>query len=169
MSFSTSRACGWGSSIRLDVADVDFAQDQVFIKCSKGRKDRVVPLGRVAKEYLLSWVNKARAWFSVSEIESAMFLNQHGRRMPRSNVKALLGKYMRAAGISRKRLSLHSIRHSCATHLLENGADIRYVQELLGHESIETTAAYAQGVAQGLKKMHKMYHPRENELYPEGE
>ncbi len=62
----------------------------------------------------------------------------------------------------------HSIRHSCVTHLLENGADIRYAAELLGHESLETTEDYTRGVAEDLKKTHRMYHPRENELYPEG-
>ena len=158
-----------GEIAKLDVGDVDFSQDQVFIRCGKGRKDRMVPLGRLAKEYLLQWTNKARQWFSATETEPAMFLNRDGRRIPVSNVRAQLLKYLKAAGITREGLTPHSIRHSCATHLLENGADIRYVQELLGHASIETTAEYTRQVAQGLKKMHKMYHPRENELYPEEE
>ena len=114
-----------GEVVKLDMGDVDFSQDQVFIRCSKGRKDRVVPLGRVAKEYMLSWANKARGWFSSSEVEKAMFLNHDGKRMPASNIRALLKKYMKAAGITRPGLSPHSIRHSCATHLLDNGADIR--------------------------------------------
>jgi site-specific recombinase XerD len=158
-----------GEVVRLDLADVDFSQDQVLIRRGKGGKDRMVPLGRVAKEYLSSWAHKARGWFNASETESALFLNQDGRRIPASTVRARLEKYMKACGILRPGLSPHSIRHSCATHLLENGADIRYVQELLGHRSIETTADYTRQVAQGLKKMHRMHHPRETELYPEEE
>ena len=78
-------------------------------------------------------------------------------------------KYLKAVGLDEKGFSPHSLRHSCATHLLENGADIRFVQELLGHESIETTVQYTREIVTGLKKMHRMYHPRENELYPDGD
>ncbi|MCC6131766.1 MAG: tyrosine-type recombinase/integrase [Acidobacteria bacterium] len=156
-----------GEVARLELGDADFSLDEVFIRSGKGRKDRVVPLGRKAKEYLSAWAHKARTWFSASEAERAMFLNQDGRRIPASSIRFRFHRYLKAAGIERPGLTPHSIRHSCATHLLENGADIRYVQELLGHESIETTADYTRGVAEGLKKMHRTHHPRENELYPE--
>jgi site-specific recombinase XerD len=158
-----------GEVVKLDVRDVDFSQDQILIRRGKGGKDRMVPLGRVAKEYLSAWAHKARGWFSSSQAESALFLNNEGRRIPASTVRARLDKYLKACGILRPGLTPHSIRHSCATHLLENGADIRYVQELLGHRSIETTADYTRQVAQGLKKMHRTHHPRETELYPEDE
>ena len=157
-----------GEVVGLDVGDVDFSLEEVFIRSGKGRKDRVVPLGRVAKEYLSAWLHRARLWFSASETEPAMFLNHDGRRIPASTIRFRFQRYLKAAGIERPGLTPHSIRHSCATHLLENGAEIRYVQELLGHESIQTTADYTRGVARGLKKMHRMHHPRENELYPEG-
>jgi len=157
-----------GEIAKLDLGDVDFSLDEVFIRAGKGRKDRVVPLGRLAKEYVSAWAHKARLWFSASETERAMFLNHDGKRVPASTVRHRFHRYLKAAGIQKPGLTPHSIRHSCATHLLENGADIRYVQELLGHESIETTAEYTRGVAEGLKKMHRMHHPRENELYREG-
>jgi integrase/recombinase XerD len=157
-----------GEVAKLDLGEVDFSLDEVFIRAGKGRKDRVVPLGRIAKEYVSAWANKARTWFSSSEAERAMFLNQDGKRIPASTIRFRFHRYLKGAGIERPGLTPHSIRHACATHLLENGADIRYVQELLGHESIETTADYTRGVAEGLKKMHRMHHPRENDLYREG-
>ena len=157
-----------GEVAKLDLGDVDFSLDEVFIRSGKGRKDRVVPLDRLAKEYVSAWAHKARLWFSASETERAMFLNHDGKRIPASTIRFRFHRYLKAAGTDWSGLTPHSIRHACATHLLENGAKIRYVQELLGHESIETTADYTRGVAEGLKKMHRMHHPRENELYPEG-
>ena len=158
-----------GEVVRLEVADVDFSLGELFIRSGKGRKDRVVPLGRLSAHYLSEWVHKGRKWFVQDQAQKALFLNRGGRKVPPANIRHWFGKYMAAAGITRDGLTPHSIRHSCATHLLENGADMRYVQELLGHQSIETTADYTRGVAEGLKKMHRMYHPRENELYEEGE
>lgn len=74
---------------------------------------------------------------------------------------------LRRAGLCRPGLSAHSIRHSLATHLLENGADLRYVQELLGHESIETTVVYTNELHENMKRIYKSYHPRENQLWRE--
>ena len=87
--------------------------------------------------------------------------------MSTSTFRYRLKFWLKRSGITKKGVSPHSFRHSCATHLLENGADIRYVQELLGHESIETTVLYTREIVKNLKKTHKMYHPRENELYVE--
>lgn len=85
--------------------------------------------------------------------------------MASSTIRDMLRKRLKNAGIHKKGVSPHSFRHSCATHLFMNGADIRYVQELLGHESIETTVLYTRNIVENLKKIHRMYHPRENELY----
>ena len=76
-------------------------------------------------------------------------------------------KYLKACKLEAKDLTFHSIRHSCATHLLEAGASVRYVQELLGHENIATTQIYTIPIFESVKKMYKMYHPRENEFYDE--
>jgi site-specific recombinase XerD len=158
-----------GEVVRLEVADVDFSLGQLFIRSGKGRKDRVVPLGHLAAQYLAQWVHTGRKGFIRNEAEKALFLNRGGRKLPSANLRHWFAKYLKAAGITREGLTPHSIRHSCATHLLETGADIRYVAELLGHQSLQTTSDYTRGVAEGLKKMHRMYHPRENELYPEGD
>lgn len=156
-----------GETVRLAVIDVDFTYDEVLIRQGKGRKDRVVPMGSVAKKHLLRWVKEVRSWFlrELANDCGALFLSDTGKRMRTGTVAFRLQRYMKAAGIAKKGATLHSIRHSCATHLLEGGADIRFVQELLGHESIETTVTYTKEVVKGLKKMHRRFHPRENELY----
>jgi integrase/recombinase XerD len=156
-----------GELLNLNVDDVDFSQEEVLIRQGKGRKDRIVPLGKVVKEYLLRWTQEMRGWFVKGKDPGLLFLNSKGGRLAKSNVGQHLRCYLKGAGITKEGVSPHSFRHSCATHLLLNGADVRYVQELLGHESVETTVEYTKGVVENLKKMHKMYHPRENELYRE--
>ncbi len=153
----------------LDVEDVDFSSCEVFIRQGKGRKDRFVPLGTVAKLYFDKWVHYGRKWFYGSESKGPLFLNEHGARLSASAIRARLKTYLKKVDLDGQGFSPHSIRHSCATHLLENGAEIRYVQELLGHESLETTVTYTENIVSGLKKLHRMYHPRENELYIEEE
>jgi integrase/recombinase XerD len=156
-----------GETSRLDVTDIDFTYDEVLIRQGKGRKDRVVPMGSVAKKHLMRWVKEVRPWFlkEIAKDSGALFLSDRGSRMRQGSIAFRLRYYMKVAGIVKKGASLHSIRHSCATHLLEGGADIRFVQELLGHESIETTVTYTKDIVKGLKKMHRRFHPRENELY----
>jgi integrase/recombinase XerD len=156
-----------GECLRLNVEDVDFSLDEVLIRQGKGRKDRIVPLGKVAKEYLLRWRKKLRGWFVKGKDSGLLFLNRQGGRLSRGTVSHHLKHWLKKAGITKEGVSPHSFRHSCATHLLLNGADVRYVQELLGHESVETTVEYTRGIVENLKKMHRMYHPRENELYRE--
>lgn len=158
-----------GEVVGLDVGDVDFSLDEVMIRQGKGRKDRVVPLGQVCRKFMQRWIKEVRAWFLVGGIhdDGALFLNRLGTRASDTLVRHRLKYYLELSGIEKEGVSPHSIRHSCATHLLQNGADIRYVQELLGHESLETTVVYTRQITEGLKKVHRMYHPRENELYPE--
>ncbi len=156
-----------GELINLKVDDVDFSQHEILIRQGKGRKDRIVPLGKIAKEFLWRWVKEMRLWFVKGEDEGSLFLSSKSRRLAKTTIGMALARYLKACGITKQGVSPHSFRHSCATHLLLNGADVRYVQELLGHESIETTVEYTKGVVENLKKLHKMYHPRENELYRE--
>lgn len=158
-----------GELVGLDIEHIDFSQNEVFIKQGKGGKDRIVPLGNVAKRFLLLWTGKARAWFVKDMVndQGALFLSFRGVRISKSGVRECMKRYLVQAGITKEGVSPHSIRHSCATHLLQGGADIRFVQELLGHESIETTVTYTREIVTGLKKVHKQYHPRENVLYVE--
>jgi integrase/recombinase XerD len=158
-----------GEMRRLDVEHVDFSQDEVFIVKSKNRKERIVPLGKTAKGFLQKWVKETRAYFlkEVKKDGGALFLSEKGVRISSSLIRSRLKRYLAAAGIEKKGVTPHSFRHSCATHLLAGGADIRFVQELLGHESLETTVVYTREVVTGLKRIHKMHHPRENELYRE--
>jgi len=156
-----------GELTGLHVEDVDFSLNEVFIRQAKGRKDRIVPLGEVCKGVMEKWIKKARPWFVRGNDEGILFLSVKGKRLSSSSIRSMLSKRLKNAGIEKKGVSPHSFRHSCATHLLMNGADIRYVQELLGHESIETTVLYTRHIVENLKKVHRMYHPRENELYRE--
>ena len=141
----------------------------MFIRESKGNKDRIVPLGNVAKNYLELWIKKYRKYFSAKKKNDALFLSGKGTRLSKSSIRLLFKKYLKLSGIEKEKATPHSLRHSCATHLLTHGADIRYVQSLLGHESIETTVTYTREIVENLKKMYKSHHPRENELFTESD
>lgn len=158
-----------GEAVKLNTDDIDFSHNEVLIRQGKGRKDRIVPLGTVAKRFLEKWVKKVRPYFlkKASEDDGALFLSAKGTRASQGLVRWRMRRYLKEAGIAKEGLTPHSIRHSTATHLLRNGADIVFVAELLGHESLVTTQAYTSQIVDGLKKTHKTYHPRENELYPE--
>ncbi|MBN2546067.1 MAG: tyrosine-type recombinase/integrase [Spirochaetes bacterium] len=155
-----------GEAVRLEIEDVDFSLNEIFIRSSKFRKERIVPLGSVSKRYLQDWINRVRSWY-LTDSTNLVFLSKQGKKLTCSTVNRILKRYLNKAGIERAGVCVHSIRHSCASHLLEHGAEIRYVQSLLGHESIETTAGYTRGIVESLRKMYKMHHPRENELYRE--
>ena len=155
--------------LKLDLEDLNLTDGEIHIRQSKGYKDRVIPMGRVVLKRMTEWIEKWRKWFVNSEAERAVFVSEEGNRMSENLIASRMKKYLKIASLDGKGFSPHSLRHSCATHLLENGADIRFVQELLGHESLETTVQYTKEIVTGLKKMHRMYHPRENELYPEEE
>jgi integrase/recombinase XerD len=156
-----------GEVLRLELSDIDYSLNEVYIRPSKFKKERIVPLGSVAKKYIEEWINRARSWYLKSDDVKFVFVNRQGLKMLGSTLNRLLKKYLNQSGITKKGVCIHSIRHSCATHLLEHGADIRYVQSLLGHSSIETTSEYTRGIVNNLRKMYKMHHPRENELYKE--
>ena len=140
-----------GEVTGLNTEDIDFKLDEVIVRQGKGRKDRVVPLGSVSKKFLLRWIKESRKYFGKKE-KGAVFLTCKGNRLSPAGIRYWFGRYLKKAGIEKPGASPHSLRHSCATHLLAGGADIRYVQELLGHESIETTVTYTKEVVKGLKK-----------------
>jgi len=144
--------------VALNIGDVNL--DMGYVRCvGKGAKERIVPVGQVAvarlREYLrLGWPRLCR-----SRAEQALFLNHHGRRLTRQGFWKIVKKYARQAGIDED-ITPHTLRHSFATHLLENGADLRSVQEMLGHADISTTQIYTQITRGRLKEVYARTHPR---------
>ncbi|MDC7223325.1 MAG: tyrosine-type recombinase/integrase [Spirochaetales bacterium] len=155
-----------GEALSLKIEDVNLVHGEVFIRQGKNRKDRIVPLGKTAGKFLSVWIQKARRWYCLED-NGPVFVSAEGKPLYHSAVRGRFRKHLKESGLEDRGFTPHSLRHSCATHLLENGADIRYVQELLGHESLETTAEYTKEIVRGLEKIQRQYHPRENEIYPE--
>ncbi|MBI3325025.1 MAG: site-specific tyrosine recombinase XerD [Candidatus Omnitrophica bacterium] len=143
----------------LDLANINF--DVGFVRCfGKGQKERLVPIGRLAQAALRDYLRSLRPRLLSGRPETlAVFVNQGGRRLTRQRIWQLIKRYLRMAGIA-KRIGPHGLRHSFATHLLGRGADLRTVQELLGHANISTTQRYTQVDRARLKAVHERYHPR---------
>jgi integrase/recombinase XerD len=154
----------YGAGIRvseltgLDVDDVDLEGGAVRV-LGKGGKEREIPLGRFAREAVERYLVRGRATLAVRDSHGALFLNARGGRLTRQSVARLLAGYARGAGIER-RVSPHDLRHSFATHLLDGGADVRVVQELLGHASVATTQVYTLVTATHLRDAFDAAHPR---------
>ena len=142
------------------IGDIDFETRLILIRQSKWNKDRIVPMSEVASRFMKRYLAGRTAR------ESYVFLGT-GAKMCPTSINRLFKKLLEKAGLYKKGLCAHSIRHSCATHLLDQGADLRYVQELLGHESIETTCVYTHELYDNMKRIYRTYHPRENELFRE--
>jgi integrase/recombinase XerC len=140
----------------LDVGDVDLADGTVRVT-GKGNKDRVVPVGRYAREALSAW-RKARAALAGAD-EKALFVSNRGGRISRRSVQARVDHWAKRQGIG-TRVSPHLFRHSFASHLLESSHDLRGVQELLGHANISTTQVYTHLDFQHLAQIYDKTHPR---------
>jgi len=131
-----------------------------FIKClGKGQKERVVPFGSKAKEWLVRYLDKGRASFLKKKVSNFLFLTRLSRPMSRQMFWKIIKKYAVKARI-KKDIMPHSLRHSFATHILERGADLRVVQEMLGHSDISTTQIYTHINKERLKSIHHKFHPR---------
>jgi integrase/recombinase XerD len=144
----------------LDLYDLDTAGELVRVRQGKGRKDRYVPVGAHALEALRRYIHQARPELVASPKEPALFVAAITRR--RLHVKTLnwiVRRHAEAAGIGR-RVTPHVLRHTCATHLLQGGADLRHVQAILGHASIATTQVYTRVAAEDLAAVHRRHHPR---------
>ncbi len=140
----------------LRLADFDF--DGSFLKCTgKGNKERVVPVGRTARQAVAVYLEQVRP--KQKPRSDHLFLARGGHGLTRQMIWQLIKKYARLAGIS-KTITPHTFRHSFATHLLEHGADLRVVQELLGHADIATTQIYTHVTRDRLKSVHSEFHPR---------
>jgi integrase/recombinase XerD len=145
---------------KLNRGDIDLGSRMLIVRDAKWSKDRVVPISEVAHSFLSRYLQ------GVKDPQRPAFLGQKGR-IGLGCVTRRFHFHLNRAGLEGKGLSVHSIRHATATHLLAHGADLRYVQELLGHQSIETTVVYTHELFENLKRIYKRFHPRENALYRE--
>lgn len=144
--------------ISLGVRDV-MLQDHLVRVFGKGAKERLVPIGRRAIGAIAIYLRELRPSLEKGEGKGALFLNSRGRPLSRMGAWKILRKYVDQAGIT-KPVSPHTLRHSFATHLLEGGADLRAVQEMLGHVDISTTQIYTHIDREYLRSVHKQFHPR---------
>lgn len=150
-------ATGMRVSEAANLRTEDVNLESAFLKCrGKGGKERIVPLGQMAIDSLRLYFSKVRGRLPASEF---VFVGPKGKALTRQRIWQLIRKYARLAGIQKK-ISPHTFRHSFATHLLEGGADLRIVQELLGHSDISTTQIYTHVSRDHLKSVHARFHPR---------
>ena len=133
-------------AVALDLGDVDFEQELIHVRQGKGAKDRVIPLGEQASFLVAAYLREARPHLARGA-NNALFLSSHGRRLDTSTLRRLVPHP-------------HRLRHAFATHLLEGGADLRTIQELLGHASLSTTQMYSHVDTKRLRKVYDHAHPR---------
>jgi integrase/recombinase XerD len=134
--------------------------DGLILVYGKGSKERLVPIGRSARQWIEKYQKQSRIHLAkTGKSQDVLFLNIHGRMLTRDMIRKLVEKYSLAAGIQKK-VHPHTFRHSFATHLLEGGADLRAVQEMLGHADISTTQIYTHIDREYLKEVHRTFHPR---------
>ena len=143
--------------INLDVTDVNIPGG--FIKCASSTKMRIIPLYPAAIRALSDYIENIRPKMVADMLEQSLFVNVSGERMSRQGFWKIIKYYQEKAQID-KDITPHTLRHSFAAHLLENGADLRSIQEMLGHSDISSTQVYAQLVKQNLKSVYNKYHPR---------
>ncbi len=144
----------------LKMEDVKFDTGEVVIRKGKGDKDRVVPIGTTAMVFLEEYIARSRPRLLKDNETDHIFFNFFGQRFSRRAPADIIRKYVNKLGMN-KIIRTHTFRHTCATHLLRNGADVRHIQQFLGHNSIDTTARYLHLDITDLKKVHSKTHPRE--------
>jgi len=155
----------YATGIRVSEA-VDLTVSQVnlkvgYLRCiGKGSKERVIPIGTSAVRALRAYLQRQRAALAGPRAGDALFLSRTGRPLDRTNMWRLVRKYAAAVGLEGQ-VSPHTLRHCFATHLLAGGADLRIVQELLGHADVRTTQVYLHVDEARLKEVHRLYHPRQ--------
>ena len=147
-----SELCG------LDLDDIDYHRNTIRV-LGKGNKERTIPLGNPAMKALSDWIKNGRGEIAKSASESAVFVGARGKRIDQRTVRTIVYEALSALeGV--ERMGPHALRHSAATHLLEGGADLRTVQEILGHASLATTQIYTHVSTERLQKAFKQAHPR---------
>jgi len=148
--------------VSLNMDDIDFLSEVIHIR-GKGKKERITPISSSALQaiqHYMEFRNK-RAQSNNHFDSRVLFVNKHGQRLSTRSVRRKMDKYLKAAGLD-PAISPHTLRHSFATHMLNNGADLRSVQELLGHQSLSTTQVYTHLTTRRLKEVYEDAHPREN-------
>lgn len=143
--------------IQLNMGDLSL--EHAYIKCSKGVRERMIPIGSIAIKALKEYIGKSRPMLIQSSAETALFVNINGGRLTRQGFWKIIKQYKNQAKIN-KDITPHTLRHSFAAHLLENGADLRSIQEMLGHSDISSTQIYAQIAKNRIKEVYKKTHPR---------
>ena len=146
---------------RIKLPDLDLKTGYIRIR-GKGDKDRVVPLSQRVCELIGNYILFVRPLFLLQDDQEYLILNRWGRRLEGQSIWSIVRKYTRQAGL-KKNISPHTFRHTCATHMLKNGAPIRHLQEMLGHESLESTQVYTRVTINDLKEAHARYHPSEKD------
>lgn len=144
---------------RLDVGDLKREAATLHVRLGKGKKDRIVPVGSRALHWCERYLEEVRPRLEIATGVQTLFLTGYGEGFHPNALGYLLQKHLRAAGIPKG--GSHLMRHSCATHMLEGGADIRYIQKLLGHASLETTAIYTEMSVEALRRVYTACHPAE--------
>ncbi len=153
-----------GEAHQLDLSDINFAAEEVFIRHGKGDKERIAFLGKAAIEAMRNYLHYGRPEFAKKntvKVDNAYFLNKFGTRLSDRGIRRTFDKYFKIAS-ERLKTTPHTLRHSFATHLLEHGADIRVVQELLGHAHLVTTQIYTHVTPEHLIEVYERSHPRAN-------
>jgi integrase/recombinase XerD len=144
--------------IHLTVNDVNL--ETGFLRCiGKGSKERIVPIGAAAQKAVADYLSSSRPPLAQRSNERALFLTVRGKRFNRAGVQLVLQRHVQRAGITR-RISPHTLRHTFASHLLEHGADLRSIQEMLGHADIATTQIYTHVSTKQLREVYRKTHPR---------
>ncbi|TYL40776.1 site-specific tyrosine recombinase XerC [Dickeya sp. ws52] len=157
----------WSSGIRraeavnLMLSDIDLSRGVMVVRQGKGNKDRVVPLGERASKWLVRYLNHARPELAKRYDSGHLFISHRGNGLARVTLTQMAGKAIRETGHLDKPGACHVFRHSMATQMLENGADTRHIQAILGHEKLETTQLYTRVAIGHLQKVHEQTHPAE--------
>ena len=159
--FEMMYSCGLRVTELCDIKTTDILWDSELIRVNgKGNKQRFVPIGPIARDNLKNYLNHKRPSLADKNHNVVeLFLSQNGRKLTRMMIWILLKKWTDASNLQKK-VSPHTLRHSFATHLLEGGADLRSVQEMLGHADISTTQVYTHLDKEHLKEVHRTFHPR---------
>ena len=156
--FLYGTGCRISELVNTDLQDIDFESNIVKIRFGKGSKQRLIPLGKSLKNSIEAYVIQVRNNLPNFQKIDALLLNSKGKRLTRQSIWVVINKYAQEQGI--KDLTPHTLRHAFATHLLEGGADVRVVQELLGHSSINTTQIYTHVTVDKLRETFIQTHPR---------